>query len=349
MSPGARALGAGLGAALLLASTLVSSSPGAAEEPVRILLVGDSVTQGSSGDWTWRYRLWRHLAGSGVRVDLVGPRDDLLDNVTWDFGSHAYLDPAFDRDHAARWGMSFGVQDQPIEELVDEYHPDVVVELLGVNDLAWTHTTAEGVLQDARRFVEDAQAADPDVDVVLGALPQTWIPGVERYDANLPVLAAELRTDTSDVVTAVPGAAFVEGVDTWDVAHPTASGEIKLAAGVADALAGLGVGAEYPRPLPDVPLGPRIPATLSATPGDGEAELSWVSPPGATAEYVWVRDTTTGGEWRRLPIPLTGSSWPATDLVNGHAYEFRLQSEKGTVAAEDLYSNVVTVTPGPAA
>lgn len=346
--PGARALAAGLVTAVLLAATLVSSAPGTAEEPVRILLVGDSVTQGSSGDWTWRYRLWRHLVGSGVRVDLVGPRDDLLDNVTGDFGSHAYLDPAFDQDHAARWGMFFGAQDQPIGELVDEYHPDVVVEMLGVNDLAWTHTAAEGVLQDARRFVEDAQAADPDVDVVVGVLPQTWIPGVERYDANLPVLAGELETDTSRVVTATPGAPFVEGIDTWDTAHPTASGEVKLAAGVADALARLGVGPEYPRPLPDVPLGPRIPATLSATPADGGAELSWVSPPGATAEYVWMRDATNGEQWGRLPTPLGGSGWTAGGLVNGHAYEFRLQAAKGSVAAEDLYSNVVTVTPGPA-
>ena len=343
-----RTLGVAVGTAVLLGATLVSSAPGTAKEPVRILLVGDSVTQGSAGDWTWRYRLWRHLVGTGVRVDLVGPRDDLLDNVTGEFGSHAYLDPGFDQDHAARWGMFFAGQDHPIGELVDEYHPDVVVELLGVNDLAWTDVTSEGVSQDARQFVEDARAADPDVDVVLGALPQAWISGVAGYDESLPGLAAELDTDTSRVVAATPPAAFVEGVDTWDSAHPTASGEVKVAAGVADALAGLGIGTEYPRPLPDPPLGPRIPAELAVTPGDGAAELSWVSPPGATAAYVWIRDTTNGEDWGRLPFPLPGPTWTAGDLVNGHEYEFRLQSEKGSVAAEDLYSNVATVTPRPA-
>jgi len=49
-----------------------------------------------------------------------------------------------------------------------------------------------------------------------------------------------------------------------------------------------------------------------------------------------------------LPFPLPGPTWTAGDLVNGHEYEFRLQSEKGSVAAEDLYSNVATVTPRPA-
>ena len=74
------------------------------DDPVRILIVGDSITQGSAGDWTWRYRLWQHLTEHGVSVDFVGPRDDLWDNVTSQFGSQAYVDPAFDQDHAARWG-----------------------------------------------------------------------------------------------------------------------------------------------------------------------------------------------------------------------------------------------------
>ncbi len=221
-----------------------------------------------------------------------------------------------------------------------------MVELLGVNDLAWSHALPGEVEQLARAFVTDARAAGPEVDVVLGALPQTWLPGVPEYDASLSALAEELDTETSRVVTATPAAPFVEGADTWDAAHPTASGEVKVAAGVADALAGLDVGESYPRPLPDVPLGPRVPASLSATPRDGEAELSWASPPGATAEYLWVRDTTTGQPWTRLPDPVRGSSWTAGGLVDGHVFEFRLQAEKGTVAAEDLYSNVVTVTPG---
>ena len=68
-------------AALLLGASVVvvvpatvSAAPSAAEEPVRILLLGDSITQGSEGDWTWRYRLWKHLTGAGVDADLVGYR-----------------------------------------------------------------------------------------------------------------------------------------------------------------------------------------------------------------------------------------------------------------------------------
>jgi hypothetical protein len=335
--------------AVTLPLALVSMAPPSVSQPgpdpVRVLLVGDSVTQGSAGDWTWRHRLWHHLVDDGTAVDFVGPRDDLFDNVTSTPGSHAYADPAFDSDHASRWGMTFAGQDVPIGDLVEAYHPDVVVELLGINDLAWAGRSPTEVAAFARRFVEDARAADPTVAVVLGGLPQTWISGAQEYDAGLPALASELSAEGAPVVAASPEQPFVEGTDTYDAAHPTATGEIKIAAGIADALAVLGVGRPYPRPLPVVPNGPRVPATLSVRAGDGEAALTWQSPPGVTGEYVWIRDDTRGEPWVRLPYALGQSTFTAGGLTNYDAYQFRLQAEKGSVAAEDLYSDVVTVTP----
>ena len=44
---------------------------------IRIMLVGDSITQGSTGDHTWRYRLWQHLRADRVPVRFAGPRHDL--------------------------------------------------------------------------------------------------------------------------------------------------------------------------------------------------------------------------------------------------------------------------------
>lgn len=325
-----------------LAASLVED-----DGPTRILLVGDSVTQGSSGDWTWRYRLWQHLEDSGAPVDLVGPRDDLLDNVTGRFGSQAYADPRFDRDHAARWGMKLLDEDASVRQLVEEQHPDVVVELLGVNDLVWDHRSPEEVVGYARTFVEDVRAADPTADVVLGELPQGWVAGVPAYDAELADLAAELSTPGSRVVAAAPVTPFVQGVDTWDPAHPSASGEVKIAAGVADALARLGIGHRYPRPLPLVPDVPRPPPELRVVPGEGQATLTWQLPPGATAAYVWVRDASHDGRWTRLPEAVEGDTFTAGGLTDGDTYEFRVQAVKGWIAPDDVYSGVVTAVPGP--
>ena len=157
----------------------------------------------------------------------------------------------------------------------------------------------------------------------------------------LAPLARELDSETSRVLVAVPEE-LVELVDTYDAAHLAATGEMKVAAGVADALARLGIGERAPEQWPHVRNGPRRPALLTIRPGDSTAYLAWRSPPGASGEFIWVRDRTLGRPWTRLPWPITGGAWKSGGLVNGHEYEFRLQSAKGTAVARDVFSNVVS-------
>lgn len=66
------------------------------------MFVGDSMTIGRAGDFTWRYRMWQHLSSTfGGPYRIVGPRSELYE------GSDAYADPAFPADarrHLAGWG-----------------------------------------------------------------------------------------------------------------------------------------------------------------------------------------------------------------------------------------------------
>ncbi len=48
------------------------------DSATRVLLFGDSITQGRPGDWTWRYRLWQQLRDTGRPVDFVGPAENLV-------------------------------------------------------------------------------------------------------------------------------------------------------------------------------------------------------------------------------------------------------------------------------
>ncbi|MCU0295603.1 MAG: hypothetical protein MUD05_06045, partial [Candidatus Nanopelagicales bacterium] len=123
-------------AATLVAVTGVPDARAAADQPTRILLVGDSITEGSVGDWTWRYRLWHHLQATGSAVDFVGPHDGVFDRTTGVHGSPEYADPLFDRDHAAMWGATFASQSTGIQQLITDYQPQVVVAMLGINDRA---------------------------------------------------------------------------------------------------------------------------------------------------------------------------------------------------------------------
>lgn len=350
-SPIARLAGLLASLSLLATGLAVPAGPAVgAPGTARILLLGDSVTQGSVGDWTWRYRLWRHLQAAGTQVDFVGP-----DTGLWDDGdgtSQAYADPAFDRDHAAFWGRFAGSGEHLVGDLVTGENAGVVVVMLGVNDLIYgtgePAARAAGVADSLRRLVLNAQRADPDVDVVLGEVTQSWFGrGVRELNAMLPELAAELTTPASTVVVARAAAGYATE-NTYDTSHPAASGEVLIAAAVADALAGLGIGTAYPRPVAAVPAVPRSTAALTVTSGDGVARLRWTSPPGATSELLWHRDVTLAGSWERLGPPLTGTSVDVA-VVNHHVHKFRLQARKGTQTSE-LFSAAVSVRPmGPEA
>jgi hypothetical protein len=37
------------------------------------MIVGDSISQGVEGDWTWRCRLWEWLEKQDILIDYVGP------------------------------------------------------------------------------------------------------------------------------------------------------------------------------------------------------------------------------------------------------------------------------------
>lgn len=60
---------------------------------MRVMFVGDSMTIGSAGDFTWRYRMWQHLNRTfGGPYRIVGPRSELYDTAAGAAVSYAYRD-----------------------------------------------------------------------------------------------------------------------------------------------------------------------------------------------------------------------------------------------------------------
>lgn len=325
-----------------------------AEPPLRILVYGDSITQGSSGDWTWRYRLWKHLDDGGTTVDFVGPRHGLhhLPAAAEAPDEDTYAGGAFDSDSGAVWGQALALPTYDLanttddQDLVTDYRPDVVVGLIGFNDLRFLGETPEQVVDLWRTKIEAARANDPGVDVVLVPQPDVWYDGFADYNDRLAALAADLDTaDARVVAAAVP--AFARDRDTWDGIHPTATGEVAIARVVEDALSSIGVGPPAGM-VPVVANGPSRAGTLAATAGLGQASLSWNDVPGVLEEHLERRDLTRGGAWYRYPYPFAAGthSWTAGGLSDGHAYEFRLRPAKGTAISDVVTSNVVRVSPG---
>lgn len=319
----------------LISATLYAAPAEASQQPSRVLIVGDSMTQGDNGFHSWRYFAWKQLTAdpASPAVDFVGPwTGSHADEDMW---GGSYADPDFDQDHAARWGQAMwqGLEapderSPAIADLVAAHDPDVIVEALGTNDIAWSKMTPTQMSEQVRTFVARARSVKPDVDVILGGVPQEWIPLAADYNAVLPALAAELSTSESRVVAAeVP--AFVEGQDTVGSIHPSQQGEMKLGKSYADAMSSLlpqPVPVAEPSPTPSqTPTAVPVPAPAATTPASSLPVLKGAGAPravkavkvkrravvtwraGSDAEYYVVRcgsveKTTTG---RRVVLRVT--------------------------------------------
>ncbi|MDT0301642.1 GDSL-type esterase/lipase family protein [Streptomonospora wellingtoniae] len=310
----------------------------------RILVVGDSIVQGSSGDYTWRYRLWRHLSHrSDLDVDFVGPETSMLDLATGTGGADSYAEPGFDTDHAGRWGATAAGLARDVGEQVAEYDPHYLLFMAGVNDFVHGGS-AEDALGAVRDAVTAARVAKGGVRVVLGEVTPVWGSGsdesmnnrIAEFNASLPSLARDISGDRSPVVVARTAADFAPAQDTWDGTHPDARGELKIAAAFADALAeDLGLGRPYPRPLPDVRTGPRRAPEVEAEDTDDGVRLAWDPVPGATRyQVLQQRLRPERDEQVALPVevsaPGEGRAAVAVDrLLAGATYEFVVRPFKG--------------------
>ncbi|MGH1563276.1 GDSL-type esterase/lipase family protein [Mumia sp. DW29H23] len=303
----------------------------ATTEPTRIMLAGDSITQGRSGDFTYRYWLWRGLQSVGADVDLVGPRRDLA------YGTLHYLDPRFDLDHAAVAGATTTSSLPRVADEVATYAPDVIVLMIGFNDLRVR--TAEATADNLRRTIETARTVDPDVDIVLGQVTTQRVPdtgelvkAAETLDLNnrISTLASELDTVTSSITVASTALGWTPATFTWDGIHPTPSGQTHLAQAFADALVANGTLTTRPSIKATVAW----PATFAPTGlgGNRSITLRW--------------DTTRIDAWsarvryRLLSKPGSpavttgfkpGSTRVITGLAAGGLYEIQVQPRRGTM------------------
>ncbi|GAA3100911.1 SGNH/GDSL hydrolase family protein [Streptomyces rectiviolaceus] len=224
---------------------------------LRFMFVGDSMTIGSAGEHTWRYRMWRHLRGSlgDDGFAMVGPRRTLHDKASGEPVSYAYAcaDPDFPRHHFAGWGEGWLHMAPQIADAVRQDRPDVLLISLGLIDLGF-YTNAEQTAQNMRRFVAQARSANPRVRLVLlPVIPNVrartdapFAAEVARFNVLLAKAVADLDTGASPLLLASTPPSYDIDVDTYDGTHPNASGEHKLAAAFADAMhQAWGVGAPY--------------------------------------------------------------------------------------------------------
>lgn len=221
------------------------------------MFVGDSMTIGCTGDFTWRCRMWQHLQKTfDGPYRIVGPRHALHDTLQDTPLSHEYGDPGFPADarrHLAGWGEGWLHMAPLIGDAVRHHNADTLLVSLGLIDLGF-YTNADQTAENVRRFVTGAREAAPHIRAVL--LPV--IPNVravtdtafgeqcDRFNELLAKTVADLSTPVSPLLLASEPAGWEIDDATYDGTHPSERGEHLLAGAFADAMhQAWGVGGPY--------------------------------------------------------------------------------------------------------
>lgn len=268
--------------ACLVAVTPMPISRGATSP--RLMVVGDSISQGSPGDYTWRYWLWQHLSRAASPATLVGTRTDLHG------GSHDYADPDFPQAHSASWGLALWQEKDRIADQVPAADATVLLVLLGVTDLAYGYWRDGAGPANLIAMVTNARGARADLAFVISELPPTcsasYSTALDGANQELRETATSLSTPESPVVVVAMDPTYEVDGDSYDCAHPNPHGEFKIARSFAAGLHALGIGSEMSEPDPQVPW-PRPPAPTVGL-SLRAASIRWAPIPGATCYFGYV-------------------------------------------------------------
>ena len=190
-------------------------------EPIRILPIGDSITQGGRlgrPEYTYRWPLARLLKDDGYEVAFIGTRSGgLHDNFKWP-------EPWCDRHEGYYGATTRFVTDRVVAHLALLPPPDVALVNLGTNDNGWL--SFDNVVTPLTRLVEALRERNPAVAVLVYQPTKRLLEGGGVLHVNLRAMAERLSTPDSTVTVVEDDV----GADTFDGVHPDEAGQAHQAA-----------------------------------------------------------------------------------------------------------------------
>ncbi|MBF8963547.1 cellulose-binding protein [Pontibacter sp. FD36] len=221
-------------------------------QPIKIMPLGNSITQGNMELYSYRYALWKKLIDEGVNFEFVGSQTENY------IGTPSFADyegQSFSNRNEGHWGWRAdeilnGGDGKNIEDWAEAHRPDIVLLHLGTNDLNQKQSI-ESTLEDLKQIAEVLREQNPAIVILMAQL----LPANEKdvylkelgeeiphFNAQLPTLVAALNNDSrypdSQVVLVDQNTGFnpdpnpnsIAGMgDSYDGLHPNKLGEEKMA------------------------------------------------------------------------------------------------------------------------
>jgi lysophospholipase L1-like esterase len=227
---------------------------------VRVMPLGDSITDGLTVPGGYRIDLWQKLVAGGYRVDFVGS----LSNGPSSLGDH---------DHEGHSGWTIAQIDANIVRWLQTFNPRTVLLHIGTNDM---FSASAGAPQRLSTLLDHVTATAPDAEVFVSTIiPLNGADSqVRTYNAAIPGIV-QSKANAGRHVHLVDMFPALTLADLADGVHPNAGGYSKMATVWFNAL----------RP---------VPGSIGDPGGTSPSQTTTSSPPGnssCTATY------TMTGQW----------------------------------------------------
>lgn len=328
----------------------------------RVLILGDSITHGGEGDYTWRYRLWEWFQEQKIEAEFVGPYTGVnrreepqppqpprlpeepepppKDRQPWGYNTN--VSHKFDSQHFATWGYQAKQARSVIRDAVRDSNATTLLSLVGFNDLGWFVDDATGTMNSIRTILDECRATNPRMEFVFGNVVhrsklddrQDLIDNTNRFNYLLMNAVGSWSNKDSPVSYADVASLYDCGPQyrdkcpgAYDGLHPNARGEYQIAEAFSIALhQNFGLGRrplQTPSSIPKRDL--RIPSNIVAQCAPMGIAVTWDHVFGAEYEY---RQRMKGQpEWDQKQIGTNRID--LTDTKPGVEYEIQVRSRHG--------------------
>lgn len=214
---------------------------------IRILPLGNSITQGKVGLPSYRQALWKMFEQADMSVDFVGSLDA-------PFLCEEDVKDGFDPDHEGHWGFRIdqilshtgadincraASKNGGLSQWLQNYTPDIALVHLGTNDLfqkPW-YQSSESVLSttlaELDTVIQILRLDNPNVQLYLAQLIPVNDASTNKlvlsYNQSLKSFSLRRQSLQSPIVLIDQYSGFNWQTDTHDGVHPNAVGAQKMA------------------------------------------------------------------------------------------------------------------------
>ncbi|QFZ20924.1 RICIN domain-containing protein [Saccharothrix syringae] len=208
-------------AAALVTAALLPAGPATAESNggVRVMPLGDSITEGTQVPGGYRIGLWQRFGAGNYRVDFVGSQ----------FNGPASLG---DHDHQGHPGWRIDQIDANVTTWLRNTNPRTVLLHIGTNDILQNYNVANAPAR-LSALVDRITATVPNADVFVATIIPLANSGQEaaarNFNATIPGMV-QSKVNAGKRVRLVDMHAALTTADLIDGVHPTATGYDKMAA-----------------------------------------------------------------------------------------------------------------------